>query len=377
MSNEINGKAMVQGERGAFSGDPLTSWTLPSHFYYDPEIHAREKTAIFQRSWICVGHLCDFREAGQYVTDDIAGQPILVIRGRDGELRAFFNVCQHRGHELLKGSGRIANRIVCPYHAWTYDDDGALLAARLTNDVQGFDKADFPLKPLRLAIAAGLVFVNLDRAAEPFDVGYAGFGDTMLPHLAALPNFNRVASYRYDIAANWKIVVDNFSESYHIPVAHRELSGLYDTAVNEGQTGPLFGFFRNVGRTTYRGMQLRPDEPYLSWTVWPNLCLLSLPGSRHLVTLRMDPAGPRGCRERVDIYAASELSEIETNNLEAARRLFADGFNREDIALVESVQRGLDSLGFDQGRYVADATDDWWSESGLHTFHKRILEALG
>lgn len=366
-------QAPVCGERGAFADDARQSWTLPSRFYTDPAILEREVAGIFRRSWICVGHLCDLRDNGSYLTETVAGQPLLVIRGQDGELRAFFNVCQHRGHVLLRGSGRLKGGITCPYHAWSYGHDGALLAARLTEDVPGFDKADFPLKPLALAVCAGLVFVNLGSDPEPFESGYAGLDKTILWHLDTMPDYRRLASYRYDIAANWKVVVDNFSEGYHIPVAHPRLATLYRTDAGSAEHGPLYNAFRNHGHPGYRAMDLGPDEPYLGWTLWPNLCMLSLPGSKNLVVLRMDSNGAQRCAERVDIYAPE--GEVSAN-LEEVRHLFADVFNQEDIALVESVQQGLASMAYDQGRYVADRAESWFSESGLHAFHQRILKAI-
>ena len=367
------GESTVHGERGAFEAEAGRSWTLPSRYYTDPAILEREIAGIFRRSWICVGHLCDLRESGSYLTETLAGQPLLVIRGQDGELRAFFNVCQHRGHELLKGNGRIKGGITCPYHAWSYGHDGTLLAARLTEDVEGFNKRDFPLRPLPLAVAAGLVFVNLDSDAQPFEAGYGGLDETILWHLDAMPEYQRLASYRYDIAANWKVVVDNFSEGYHIPVAHPRLATLYNTDDSDARHGPLFSAFRSKGSPAYKAMELGPDEPYLGWTLWPNLCMLSLPGSKNLVVLRMDPAGPQRCAERVDIYAPAGAPSA---NLQEVHHLFADIFNQEDIGLVESVQRGLASMAYDQGRYVVDRSDSWFSESGLHAFHQRILKAI-
>lgn len=363
----------VVGERGAFSAEATHSWTLPSRYYTDPSVHACEIERIFKRSWICVGHACDIPAPGDYLTDTVAGQPVFVIRGRDGTPRAFFNVCQHRGHELLRGSGKLAGGITCPYHAWSYGHDGTLLAARLTDAVQGFDKRDFPLKAIGLALAAGLVFVNLDRDAEPFETGYGGFDSTVLTYLDGMSGYARLAGFRYDIAANWKVVVDNFSEGYHIPVAHPRLATLYNTAQGSAVHGPLYSAFRNSGHPAYKGMTLGQQEPYLGWTLWPNLCMLSLPGSKNLIVLRMDPGGPARCLERVDIYAPEGPA---TPNLEEARRLFADVFNQEDIALVESVQRGLASMAYDQGRYVADDKGSWYSEAGLHAFHRRILRAM-
>jgi len=364
------------GERGLFNSDAKVSFTLPSRFYTDRDVQEREIASIFKRSWINVGHVGDLAEPGDYLTETIGHQPVLVIRGRDGEIRAFYNVCQHRGHVLLKERGRVKLGITCPYHAWFYDFDGTLKAARMTDDVPDFDRKDFPLRQVDLAIAGGLVFINLDPEAEPFDEGYGSFDETINWHLKGIENFKRVASLEYDIAADWKVVVDNFSEGYHIPVAHPRLSTLYDTSSGKpGHHDKLFSHFQNSGHPAYEAMELGQDEPYLGWVVWPNLCMLSLPGSRNLIALRMDPDGVGRCHERVDIYGEPDPAHPE--NVDELLKLFAEIFNQEDIGLVESVQRGLASDGYDQGRYVADRAGSWFSESGLHVFHERILKALG
>ncbi|MDX1400806.1 MAG: aromatic ring-hydroxylating dioxygenase subunit alpha [Kiloniellales bacterium] len=362
----------VSGKRGPFTDEATTSFTLPSRYYTDEEIHRRELRNIFQKSWCYVGHITDLEEPGSYFVDNIAGQPVLVIRGQDERIRAFFNVCQHRGHELLCGRGKVRAAITCPYHGWTYGLDGLLLAARLTDDVPDFRRSDFPLIELPLSISAGLIFVNPDVDANSFEAEAENFGETILQHLPDMAQF--VAHYRFtfEIEANWKIVVDNFSEGYHIPVAHPELSTLYNARGEPALIGKRFAFYRNTARTGYKGFETRPGEPYLSWTLWPNLCMLSLPGSQNLIVLRMAPNGCTKCRERVDIYSAPGPTDP---NFETVKSLFADTFNREDIAIVESVQRGISSLGYDQSRYVADKAESWFSESALHRFHAQVLNA--
>jgi len=361
------------GERGAFSDDALISWTLPSRYYTDAGIHTRELTRIFQRSWCYVGHETDIGAAGSYFTDHVAHQPIIVVRGHDGKVRAFYNVCQHRGHILLKDRGMLTTGITCPYHAWSYGLDGVLRHAPKTGEVLGFDKKEFGLRSLPVTNVAGLIFVNLDKNSRPFEEAAPDFEKTLGGSLPGLTNFVAIDRMTFDIAANWKIVVDNFSEGYHIPVAHPALAKLHGRRTTTAAVGERFTFFRGVGRTSYTEFSVKPDEPYLTWWLWPNLCMLSLPGSEHLIVLRMAPDGPDRCRERADIYApAGGLPK----NLAVIRRLFAEMFNREDVAIVESVQRGMSSLGYDQSRYVVDRNDDWYSESGLHRFHRQILRAL-
>jgi choline monooxygenase len=243
----------------------------------------------------------------------------------------------------------------------------------MTRDVLGFDRRDFCLPSLPLAIVAGLIFVNLDKAAPPFEDEAPGFEQTILDALPGMPAFAATDRMEFEIKANWKIVYDNFSEGYHIPVAHPRLSQLHGGRSRAAVVGEKFTFYHGTGRTTYDGFDVRPDEPYLTWQLWPNHCMLSLPGSEHFIILRMAPKGVGHCHERADIYAPAG---DQPKNLVVIKRLFAEMFNREDVAIVESVQRGIASPGYDQGRYVADTKDGWYTEGGLHKFHLQVLRAL-
>src|SRR5262245_29273074 len=250
------GKGPV-GERGAFGDDARTSWTLPSRYYTDAAIHEKELKRIFQRSWSYVGHETDLPSAGSYLTDDVAHQPIVVVRGRDNEIRAFYNVCQHRGHLLLKGRGTLRVGITCPYHAWTYGLDGALKNAPMTGDVAGFAMQEFGLRSVPIARVAGLIFVNLDKTARPPSEEAPGFEQTLRDALPGLPQFVATERLQFDIAANWKIVIDNFSEGYHIPVAHPTLAKLHGRRTAAAAVGEKFSFFRGVGRTTFEEFEVK------------------------------------------------------------------------------------------------------------------------
>ncbi|MGI9354873.1 MAG: aromatic ring-hydroxylating oxygenase subunit alpha [Rhizobiaceae bacterium] len=366
-------KAFVSGEKGVFSELAHESFTLPSRYYVDPDIHDQEIQKIFQRSWLYVGHISDLPKVGSYLTDNLAGQPILVVRAQENELRTFFNVCQHRGHTLLSGRGQLNKRIVCPYHAWCYGLNGGLITARMTRDVTDFNIADFGLKPIRHTLVAGMIFINFNSEAAPEDGDLPEFEETILEHLPQMPDYAANHRFDFDVAANWKVVVDNFSEGYHIPVAHPTLATLYNEKGGSSQIGKHYGFYQKTARPGFGGFETKGGEPYLTWFLWPNLCLLSLPGSAQLIVLRIDPNGPGRSLEHADIYSEAGAAGP---NVEAVKSLFAEMFNREDIALVESVQRGLSSLGYDQGRYVADPAGSWFSESGLHRFHSQILNAL-
>lgn len=356
-----------------FDESAKKSFTLPSRYYTDDVIHQQEIQKIFLRSWLYVGHISDLPDVGSYITEDIAGQPVLALRSSDDDIRVFFNVCQHRGHLLLSGRGKIENRIVCPYHAWCYGLDGGLASARMTRNVNDFNKADFGLKPIQHAVVAGMIFINFDPNASEADGELRDFEDTILSHLPDMPKYAAQHRFDFDIAANWKVVVDNFSEGYHIPIAHPTLATLYNEKGGSAQIGKRYKFFKKTAKAGFGGFKTTGDEPYLTWFLWPNLCLLSLPGSPQLIVLRINPNGSGRSLEHADIY--SPIGD-ESPNLSAITSLFSQMFNQEDIALVESVQRGLSSLGYDQGRYVADTKDSWFSEVELHGFHRQILEDL-
>jgi choline monooxygenase len=204
--------------------NPRRSHTLPGSFYYDPAIFAHETDAIFARTWQLAGHVSQLSEPGDYITEEVGEESVIVLRDRAGELRAFYNVCQHRAHRLLEGEGRLKSVITCPYHAWCYGLDGALRTARNSDQVDGFDKAQFSLKPVRIEALCGFVYVNLDPQAPALGVG---LGDFEREFLSFDPEPQRlVRAYRkvIDVKANWKNVIENYAECYHCPNAHQSLS---------------------------------------------------------------------------------------------------------------------------------------------------------
>ena len=210
-----------------FTADPKQSFTLPARYYTDAGIFEAEKPAIFYRTWHYAGHVSQVAEPGQFFTTRIHEQNVFVARGRDGELRAFFNVCAHRGHELLQGAGK-KNVITCPYHAWAYDFDGRLVNARNSENVAGFDKCDFSLKPVRVEVFCGLVLINLDPDARPFAEQMAGLEDEIRQYLPRVDELGFAQRDTYQVDANWKVLVDNFLECYHCAPAHKDFVDLVD-----------------------------------------------------------------------------------------------------------------------------------------------------
>ncbi len=202
--------------------------TLPASWYSDPEIHRDEQEQIFRRSWQYAGPGAWVAEPGTYFTGRAGDVPVVVTRDRNGILRGFVNVCRHRGHEVASGCGA-RESLQCPYHAWTYDLDGSLRAAPRSDREPGFDHGDWGLRPVRVATWGPLVFVNpADDGVELEDV----LGDVpqaMLDRgLDATTLAYRGRSRDWVVDANWKVVVENYLECYHCPVAHKSFSRLID-----------------------------------------------------------------------------------------------------------------------------------------------------
>ena len=359
-----------------FDPDPRRSYTLPARYYWDAGIHARETEAVFHRAWLCLGHAEAVRAPGDYATFRVGDQNIVAIRGKDGSLRAFYNVCQHRGHELLKGAG---NRkvITCPYHAWSYHADGRLRSARGSERVADFDAAEFGLKPVRIEEFCTFVFVNLDAEAAPLATQCDGLADDILGHAPDLDRLTHAHRLTFDVNANWKSVVDNFLECYHCPVAHPAFVGLVDmdtyAIVNHGIYSTHHAVAGTKENKAY-DVSGADVTVHAVWWLWPNTCFLRYPGSGNMMTMRMVPTGPEETRWIIDFHFLDRTPDAAQR---AAIEYVDDVLTPEDIGIVESVQRGLRSRGYNQGRFMVDEVRSGASEHGVHHFHSMVLDALG
>ena len=201
------------------SVEPGPARTLDAHFYTDPGIFKAEQNGLFARTWQYAGHVSQVLNPGDYFTFEIAGQGLFCICGRDHKIRTFYNVCQHRAHELVQGDGN-CKLLVCPYHAWTYELTGSLRSGPNVRSVPGFDRSTICLTEVRTEVLCGFIFINLDDDADDMSVWYPGIEDELR---AYVPNIDQLQPLEWiEIAehCNWKVSVENYSECYHCQLNH-------------------------------------------------------------------------------------------------------------------------------------------------------------
>ncbi len=357
-----------------FDPDPGRSMSLRAEAYTEPQWADAEVRAIFARTWQWICHVEKLAQPGSYLSATVAGMPVVVVRDREGELRAFYNVCKHRAHELVSGSGTTRN-LVCPYHAWTYDLTGRLKAARRANRMEDFDTSSICLDSIGVEEFGGFVYVNLDPTAAPLAEQAGDLAaeiDRWAPDVASLTLAKRL---RYTFRSNWKNVVDNFLECYHCHIAHPEFVDLVDMGTYDVKTHGIWSsHFAEAGKAANTAYDVADATvtQHAVWWLWPNTCLLRYPGRGNFMVLQILPDGPDRTLETWDFYL--ETAEPNAAELEAVRYV-DEVLQVQDIALVESVQRGMSTPAFDQGRIVFDPAGGGLSEHGVHHFHGLVLDA--
>lgn len=364
--------------------DPETGYTLPSRYFYDPELYEAEKQTIFYRTWHLVGHVSEIAEPGQYVVCDVFQQSVLAIRGHDRVVRAFHNVCQHRGHRLVQTRrGRLGAVLTCPYHAWAYGLGGELRNAPNCEGVKGFSKSEITLKPVRLEEFAGFWYVNLDPDAEPMAKAFVGAEAEIRRYCPDLDNLRLVHEKDYHVAANWKVVVDNAIEGYHFPLSsqyHRELADIIDYDRWDPRAHGNWWVFKGPpkpGLTQAYGKPISNAVYQTDWffnlNLWPYNTVYVFPYADFFGTFLMMPAGPEQALVRCGYYRPDRP---EPDLTKAAMDWFGNKLAVEDIELNVGVQQGLRSFGYDQGRYMIDPARNNTSEHLVHHFHSMVYDAI-
>lgn len=349
--------------------DIARAWSLPARFYCDPAVFDAENERIFRRTWQVVGHHDRVAKPGDYFTTELAGEPLLLVRGANGELRGFYNVCRHRAGPPATGCGS-RKLFRCGYHGWTYDLEGKLISAPEFEDVQEFDPGHFTLASVRAEQWFNLVFVNLDPHAPPL---MNSLGE--LPRQATRFDFPamKLAERRtYDMRCNWKTYVDNYLEGYHLPSVHpglnRELD--YSAYVVEPysrhvrQFSPIRG--AQPGDTTPRRYQEARDDLTTDYFwIFPNWMLNCYPDNVSLnVVLPLEPA------RTLAIFEWYLPEEKLSSPAAKASVSFSDEIQIEDVAICEAVQKNLRSRNYSRGRYSVK------QEKGVHAFHRMYAEIM-
>lgn len=357
-------------------------FTLPRPFYQDPDIYLADMEAIFHRQWLFVAATCEIREPGQYVTVSIGDTPIIVLRGRDGEIRAWFNTCRHRGSKILEAPRGQASAVICPYHQWTYRLTGELAHARHMPD--DFDRTQFGLRPVHVRTVAGTIYVCL--ADDPPD--FAPYAAAMEAQLAPHHLERAKLALEVDLVeqGNWKLVMENSRECYHCATEHRELMrtflDIYDFAdpqaslpirehwarwreaglpweIAEGPDHratqlPLMHGAQSItsdGKLACgKQLGLAPPDTYgsLRWVHYPSTFNHAL--RDYAVLIRMLPLGPQQTLVTTKFLVAEDAVEGEDYDLAHLTHVW-NVTNDEDRRLVERNQLGVNSAGYRPGPY--------------------------
>jgi Rieske 2Fe-2S family protein len=355
--------------------------TLEGRFYTSSEIYREEQERIFLRHWICAGREAVIPQPGDYFVRELGTESVIVVRGRDGIVRAFHNVCRHRGTRICDAApGRFNNAIRCLYHAWTYALDGRLLAAASMEDVVGFDPANYPLHSVALANWEGFLFVSLADAPEPFETSHAPlirkFGRY---NMAGLTRLRRI---EYDVRANWKLIFENYSECYHCPAVHPTLVKLSpsDSGANDLTSGAFLGGYMSVrpgfdsltlsGKACGIAVGNLPAEDLRRiyyYSIFPNM-LLSLHRD-YIMVHTLWPESPAHTRIECEWLFHPDASADPAFDPEDAVG-FWDRTNREDWHICERSQLGIASRAYTPGPYSP-------REGVSAEFDRAYLQALG
>ena len=358
---------------------PLT-YSLEGRYYTDPDVFAQEVQGLLSRTWQLAGHISQIPEVGDYFAFEIAGESLFCIRGRDGEIRVFYNVCQHRAHELVKGTGN-TRVVVCPYHAWTYELTGQLRAGPNIKSVPGFDREKVCLTEVKCEDFNGFLFVNLDPDAAPMEDWFPGVRDEIR---AFVPDIDQLAPLEWvEIPenCNWKVSVENYSECYHCPLNHPTFAeGVVKPETYDIQPDAGGGYVlrhttecQALDKMTYPiDMSVPHAGEYQSWFLWPMVSFQCYPGNV-LNTYHWRARDVNHCTVWRGWYTKDGVEGQVIRDLAIQDR---ETTVEEDIHLVESVYRGLKSKGYKPGPLVLDPQCGVHSEHSIEALQRWMREAV-
>ncbi len=342
--------------------------TIPAPWYVDARIAELERQTVFSKTWQLVGRVDQVEKPGQFVTASVAGEPIVVVRGSDGALRGFFNVCRHHAAAVVTEPCGQASILHCPYHGWNYGLDGSLKGMPEFEGVKDFDRQQNGLLPIKAETWEKFVFISLDPQAAPLQDFLGGLVKRVAP--LGVTNLHYFDSRTYDIHCNWKVFVDNYLDGgYHVPHLHKGLSSVLDykqyTIENEDryclQSSPMVASDEDAAT----GATRKGDRAWYFWQ-YPNLMINCYEG--YMDTNLVLPLDVDHCRVIFDFYFA----DVSAARREYNQQSVAVGarVQDEDLGICEAVQRGLKSRAYGAGRLSVRR------EAGEHLFHRLLAADL-
>jgi choline monooxygenase len=334
--------------------------TLPAYYYTDPAVLESERRNVFARSWQLVGRAEQVRAPGEYFTASLAGEPLLIVRGSDGTLRALSNVCRHRAGPVAKGEGK-RPVLQCGYHGWTYALDGQLLKTPEMQGIECFDQRAFALPEFRVESWNEMLFVNLHPDAPPLRDFLGDLGDKLDRRNYA--GFRLAARKEWFVDCNWKVYVDNYLEGYHIPIVHPGLFREIDYPSYRTETRRNYSIQHAPLKRPERIRAASKDDEAEYFWVYPNLMLNVYPDN--FSTNLIVPVGQERTLTVFEWYFRDAPQEAIDQTI-----VFSDEIQIEDIEICEAVQRGLRSSTYTAGRYSPAR------ENGVHHFHALYAEAM-
>jgi choline monooxygenase len=344
------------------------AYTIPAAWYVDERITELERHSVFSRTWQLVARADQLVASGQFVTAELAGEPLVIVRGSDQQLRGFYNVCRHHAAAVVTEAQGTANTFRCPYHGWSYGLDGSLKGAPEFEGVCGFDRFQNGLVPVRVETWQQFVFVNLDPQAESLTDFLGSLGSRVGPlNIGRLRFFERRT---YSLRCNWKVFVDNYLDGgYHVPHLHKGLNSVLDykqyTIDNQDryclQSSPMVASSEDAQTS-----ETRTGER--AWYFWqyPNFMMNIYRG--YMDTNRVLPDGVDRCTVIFDFYFDEVSDSAEQHNRESVA--VGERVNDEDVGICEAVQRGLRSRAYGAGRLSVRR------EAGEHLFHRLLANDL-
>lgn len=359
-----------------------TPFSLPPHWYYADAVYKAEAEGVFRNSWQCAGHKSDFVNPGDFARVDFCDETVLVVLGDDQELRAFYNVCQHRGHILVdERRGNLRGKIRCPYHSWVFGLDGSLRRASNEENVPNFPREKLGLPPVRVEQYGHFVWVNTNPDATPIAEELPGLAEAISRHIPDVAETSFFEGNKNTLPINWKTQVDNAIDTYHFQFSgpiHAQLANSMEFKEFQRETHGkwLVEWGIPAEKPEGTGYEFDPaksrgeiDSFVIIW-VYPDLQIVAMPVSRTFFTYRTSPFGPETTVLDYAYYGAPEVKDDETTW--AAIDWMNGPFSDEDNDLTTGIHLGHKSKGFRGTHFVIDSERSRYSEHPGQAFHRMV-----